>query len=139
MRIINRLLFIITLLAGCFTPAAFAADTDPLFVNLTTDDPHRANMGITFGLKQFQRGHPLTILLNDKGVFIGAKTGAERFAMHQKLLAELIGKGATVLICPMCMKQYGITEADLIPGVKLGSPEITGDALFKDNTKALSW
>jgi len=31
------------------TAPALAGDTDPLFVNMTTDDAHRANMAITFG------------------------------------------------------------------------------------------
>lgn len=118
---------------------AVAGDTDPLFVNLTTDDSHRANMGITFAKSQLERGHPLTIFLNDKGVLVGSKTNAAKFAEHQKLLSDLMGKGATILICSMCMKHYGVNEADLLPGLKIGSPEVTGAAVFKDNTKSLTW
>ncbi len=47
--------------------------------------------------------------------------------------------GATVLICPMCSKHYGIVESNLLPGIKVGSPELTGGALFKDGTHALTW
>lgn len=50
-----------------------------------------------------------------------------------------MSKGATVLICPMCMKHYGVKEADLLSGLKVGKPELTGGALFKDNTKTLTW
>jgi len=39
----------------------------------------------------------------------------------------------------MCMKHYGVKEADLLPGIKVGNPEVTGGALFKDNTKTLTW
>jgi sulfur relay (sulfurtransferase) complex TusBCD TusD component (DsrE family) len=108
-------------------------------VNLTTDDAHRANMGISFGKNQLERGHPLTIFLNDKGVFIGSKANAAKFASQQKALSELMSKGATVIICPMCMQHYGVKEPDLLPGLKVGNPEIVGDALFKDNTKTLTW
>jgi intracellular sulfur oxidation DsrE/DsrF family protein len=55
------------------------------------------------------------------------------------MLADLMGKGAVVMICPMCMKQYGVNESDLLPGLKVGNPELTGAALFKDNTKTLTW
>jgi sulfur relay (sulfurtransferase) complex TusBCD TusD component (DsrE family) len=96
-------------------------------------------MGITLGKNQMERGHPLTIFLNDKGVFIGSKANAAKFADQQKLLGELMSKGAVVLICPMCMKHYGVKEADLLPGLKVGNPELTGGALFKDNTKSLTW
>jgi sulfur relay (sulfurtransferase) complex TusBCD TusD component (DsrE family) len=124
--------------AGIAAPVA-AGDADPLYVNLTTDDAHRANMGITFGKNQFERGHPLTIFLNDKGVFIASKANAAKFADHQKALAAMIDKGAVVLICPMCMKHYGVKEADVMAGVKVGNPELTGAALFKDGTKTLTW
>jgi sulfur relay (sulfurtransferase) complex TusBCD TusD component (DsrE family) len=139
MKFLCRFLLASALIVGSFATPALAVDTDPLFVNLTTDDPHRANMGITFGKNQLERGHPLTIFLNDKGVFIGSKANAAKFADHQKALGELMSKGAVVLVCPMCMKHYGVKEADLLPGLKVGNPELTGGALFKDNTKSLTW
>lgn len=108
-------------------------------MNLTTDDSHRANMAITFGKNPLERGHRLTIFLNDKGVLIGSKSNAAKSPGQQKAIGELMNKGAVVLICPMCMKHYGAKEADLLPGLKVGSPEPTGAALFKDNTKSLTW
>ena len=139
MKFISHLLLTLALLAGSVATPAMAGDADPLFVNLTSDDSHRANMAITFGGNQHGRGHPLTVFLNDKAVAIGSKTNSSKFAEHQKALDELMKKGATILICPMCMKHYGIKEADLLPGLKVGSPEVTGGALFKDNTKTLTW
>ena len=116
-----------------------AGDTDPLFINMTSDDNHRANMAISFGAKQHARGHALTIFLNDKGVLVGSKAHANQFADRQKDLTDAMSKGATVLICPMCMKHYKVNEADLLPGIKVGNPELTGAALFKDNTQTLTW
>jgi sulfur relay (sulfurtransferase) complex TusBCD TusD component (DsrE family) len=139
MRLATQLFVALTLIVAGITAPVLAGGADPLFVNLTTDDAHRANMAITFGKGQLERGHPLTIFLNDKGVFIGSKTHAAKFADHQKALGELMSKGAVVLICPMCMKHYGVQEADVLPGVKVGNPELTGRALFKDNTKTLTW
>ena len=139
MKLLAHLLLAVVLAFGAAAGPAIAGDTDPLFVNLTTDDSHRANMGITFGKKQFERGHPLTIFLNDKGVQIGSKGNADKFAEHQKALTALMSKGAVILICPMCMKHYGVKESDLIPGLKIGNPEATGAAVFKDNTKSLTW
>jgi intracellular sulfur oxidation DsrE/DsrF family protein len=62
-----------------------------------------------------------------------------KFAEQQKALDELMNKGATVFVCPMCMNHYDIREADLLPGMKVGNPQLTGDALFMDNTRALTW
>jgi sulfur relay (sulfurtransferase) complex TusBCD TusD component (DsrE family) len=139
MKFISQLLLALALCVGTITASAFAGDTGPLFVNLTGDDSHRANMAITFGGNQHERGHPLTIFLNDKGVLIGSKANSTKFTDHQKALSDLMSKGATVLICPMCMKHYGVKESDLLPGLKVGNPELTGEALFKENTKTLTW
>jgi sulfur relay (sulfurtransferase) complex TusBCD TusD component (DsrE family) len=139
MKLFASLLVALGLVVGSIAAPAVAGETDPLFVNLTTDDSHRANMAMVFGKNQLERGHPLTIFLNDKGVLIGSKANAQKFAAHQKVLADLMSKGAVVMICPMCMKQYGVTESDLLPGLKVGNPELTGAALFKDNTKTLTW
>ena len=139
MRLIARLLIAFAMLAGLAAGPALAGATDPLFVNLTTDEGHRANMAIAFGKSQLERGHPLTIFLNDKGVFLGSKTKAVEFGDQQKALEGLMAKGATVIICPMCMKHYGVAEVDLIPGLKVGNPDLTGGALFQDNAKSLTW
>ncbi len=39
----------------------------------------------------------------------------------------------------MCMKHYGVPETNLIPGVQVGNPDLTGAALFKDDSQALTW
>ena len=139
MKALTTLLTVLVLLVGMASAPAIAGERDPLFVNMTTDDAHRANMAISFGKAQMERGHPLTIFLNDKGVFVGSKAHAEKYGEHQKVLAELLGKGATVIACPMCMKHYAIETADLLPGIQVGKPELTGGALFKDDTKTMSW
>jgi len=139
MKFIFHLLTALALCIGAMAAPACAGDTDPLFISLTSDDSHRANMAITFGGSQHERRHSLTIFLNDRGVLIGSKANSATFADHQKALAELMGKGASVLICPMCMKHYGVKESDLLPGLKVGNPDLTGGALFKDNTKTLTW
>lgn len=128
---------IATLAALSFS--AFAGENDPLFINLSTDELHRSSMAINFGKHHSANGHPLTIFLNDKAVMLGVKAGAAKFADQQQALSEVISRGALVIMCPMCLKQAGFTEADLISGVKLGGPKITGEALFKDGTKTMSW
>jgi sulfur relay (sulfurtransferase) complex TusBCD TusD component (DsrE family) len=139
MKFMNTLLLVMALIAGSVATPALAGDTDPLFVNMTTEDAHRASMAITFGKAQMERGHPLTLFLNDKGVFVGAKGNAEKYPEQQKMLIEIISKGGVVIACPMCMKHYGVAEADLLPGIQVGKPELTGAALFKDDSKTMSW
>ena len=134
-------LFKVFVLAFVFTasPLAFSAANDPLFINLSTDEVSRASMAINFGKHHFSTGHPLTIFLNDKAVMLGVKAGSSKYVEQQQDLSEAIAAGALVIMCPICLKQAGYSEADLIAGVKLGGPKVTGDALFKDGTKTMSW
>jgi sulfur relay (sulfurtransferase) complex TusBCD TusD component (DsrE family) len=134
------LLFLLTTLFTVSAPTmAEETASAPLFINLISDEPHRAHMALHFGQKQLERGHPLTVFLNDRGVFIGAKQGAERFAKHHAIIAELLSAGAKVIVCPMCMKHYGVAEGDLLEGTETGNPELTGGALFAPGTQTLTW
>jgi len=116
-----------------------AGDNDPLFINLSTDEPGRSSMALNFGKHHSSNGHSLTVFLNDKAVILGVKAGSEKYAAQQKELSDIAAKGGLVIMCPMCLKQAGYTESDLISAVKIGGPKVTGDALFKDGTKTMSW
>lgn len=139
----------ITNIFGAFLIAAFLAavpaglaladNDDPLFVNMTTDDAHRAKMAIGFARKQQERKHPVTVFLNDKGVFVGSKSKNAVFAEHQAMLAAIMKDGGNVIVCPMCMQHYDVAKEDVIDGAQVGNPELTGGLLFKDDTKTLTW
>lgn len=118
---------------------SLAGDHDPLFVNMTTDDPHRAKMALNFSLNQQKRGHPVAIFFNDKGVLVASLNHADTFAEAQKMAAEIISAGGQILVCPMCMKHFGVEESELLSGAEIGNPEKTGAALFRDDGKTLTW
>ncbi len=122
-----------------FSLSAVAGPNDPLFISLTSCEPHRVTMAFNFGKHHNENGHPLSIFLSDQGVFVGVKSGADKYADQQKMLQEIIAKGGNVIMCPLCLKHYGFSPNDVLPGIKMGSPKVTGDALFKDGTKTMTW
>jgi sulfur relay (sulfurtransferase) complex TusBCD TusD component (DsrE family) len=119
--------------------AARASDGPPLFLNLTTDNSQRSEAGLNFAKEQMARGHSLTVLLNDQAVRMGSSTNLRNFIPQQKLLRDLMSKGAVVLVCRVCMRHYGVSEANLMQGMQLDDPERIGEALFRDNTRTLTW
>jgi predicted peroxiredoxin len=119
--------------------AALAGDKDSLFINATSDDPHRAEMALVFAKNQLERQHPVTIFLNDRAVNVVSKANAALFKEHQALLTKLVAGGANVLVCAMCLKHFGVAESDLMAGVKLSNPELVDAALFADDVRTLSW
>lgn len=142
MKTFKQMILAASLVAGlglASAAPALAGPNDPLFINLISDEGHRARMALTFGGNQLKLGHPLTIFLNDRAVVLASKASAEKYSDQQKAIGELLASGATIIVCPMCMKHYGVAEADLLPGLKVGHAELTGGQLFRDNTKTLTW
>jgi predicted peroxiredoxin len=137
MKLLRILVVLIIVLAG-LVHVVSAGSSDPLFVNLSSDDHHRANMAIALSREMLKHGHPVTIYLNSQAVQIANKNNAE-YAMQQQKLVEFINKGGTVLVCPVCEKFLHINQADLIPGVQLSNANAVDQALFRPNTKTLSW
>lgn len=141
-RSLLRPLLAALLVAGALVlqaPPAAAGPTDPLFVNLISEEAHRVTMALTFAKGQQQRGHPITVWLNDRAVLVGSSKQQAAFASQQAQLAELMANGAEVIVCPLCMRHYGVGEGELVAGAKVGNPEMTGNALFRDGTQTLTW
>ncbi|MDP2868156.1 DsrE family protein [Methyloversatilis sp.] len=139
MSFASRLLLPIALIVAAAGMPVFAAEPPSLFLNLTTDNSQRSETGLIFARDQMARGHALTVLLNDQAVRMGSSTNLRNFVNQQKLLRELMGKGAVVLVCRVCMRHYGVTEASLMQGMQLDDPQRVGEALFRDNTRSLTW
>lgn len=139
MQFASRLMLSFFLIIGTLSTPAYAADPAPLFLNLTMDNSHQSGVGLNFAKEQFERGHPLTIFLNNSAVRIGAMANARYFINHQDLLRELLKKGATVLVCRPCALHYGVSESNLMPGMRIAYPDALSEALFRDNTRTLTW
>jgi putative transposase len=75
----------------------FSGNTDPLFVNLTTNDTRRSSMVLTFSRHQLDKGHPVTIFLKDHGVFLASKKDSRRYFREQKRIHDIVAKGGVVL------------------------------------------
>jgi hypothetical protein len=136
LRIRVSALVLIGLLAAL--PAA-AGDRDPLFVSLTTDEHHRVDMATMFSKAMLDRGHPITIWLTDRAVFLTSDDHAGPHAAQRQALADLIAAGAIVIVCPFCMKQYAVDDTRLLAGARIGNPDFTKSLLFADDSRTLSW
>ncbi|SHO54344.1 DsrE family protein [Vibrio quintilis] len=127
------------LLFGMTSTFAFAGNTDPLFINLTSENSHRSLMAIGFGRAQQERGHPVTIFLNDTGVKLASKQYSATYKKQQEILRKIVADNGKVIVCPTCMNYYKVSEADLVTGLKKGNPDMTGSQLFQDHTKTMAW
>lgn len=137
------------LIAGAVTTACAEEKKGGLFVNLTTDDTWAATKAIMFAHeKVLKRGYkPVTIWLNVRGIYLADKKRAshvhglmkDKGQSIQDMLQAFIKDGGTVITCMACSKASGLTHADFIDGVTMGSPDLVTGLLFDPDVKTLSW
>lgn len=135
-----------------FAPSGPArADEDTprgLFVNLTTDDTWAAAKAIMFAhQRSLKNGHDTAIWLNVRAVYLADKKRpshvhglmAENGTSVQDMLAAFMADGGTVIMCGACSKAAGLTKADYIDGVEMGSWPLVQSWLFREGMQTLSW
>ena len=130
-------------------PAQASEEGKPaLFVNLTTDDTWAAAKAIMFAHeKSLKNGHPTAIWLNVRAVYLAdAKRPshihglmAEKGLSVQDMLKAFMADGGQVIMCGACSAAAGLTEADYIPGVTMGSFPVIEKWLFAEDVRTLSW
>ena len=107
-------------------PAPGDCGANELFVNLTSDDTWRASMALNFALKNLEL-RPVTLFLNVEGVRLAIEDDVlphDTYGLTgrkpNEVLLDLISQGATVIVCPSCLKRSGFKPAHLIQGVYIG-------------------
>ncbi|MDQ7069914.1 MAG: DsrE family protein [Rhodobacterales bacterium] len=143
----TKLFIVFTLLLA---PVMASANEDKagLFITLTTDDTWAAGKAIMFAhQKSLKNGHPTAIWLNVRGVYLADKKRpshihglmAAKGASIQDMLQAFIADGGTVIMCSACSKAAGLTKADYIDGVVMGSWDLVESWLFRDDMRTLAW
>lgn len=141
---IRRLTAIAVLAASLAAPAMADADKRTFFYNITTDDTWAAGMAAGQANKALEAGHDVVLFLNVRGVYLASTerrqdTFAAAGHTPQELLQAAMDKGGRVIICPMCMKQAGMSMSEVIEGVERGGPDVTFKALNDPHTVVLSY
>jgi len=148
MKMIFGRLMVVLMLA--LTPmTAMADETKPgLFVNLTTDDTWSAAKAILFAHERsLKNGHDTAIWLNVRAVYLADRKRASNVpglmaaqgTSIQDMLTAFIADGGTVIMCGACSKAAGLTEADYIDGVVMGTWPVVDSWLFREGMQTLAW
>jgi len=120
-----------------------------LFINLTTDDTWSASKAIFFAHQRVLKSgyEPVAIWLNVRGIYLADKKRAsdvhgpmaEQGQSIQDMLRAFMEDGGRVIACAACSRAAGLTPADFIEGVEMGSPDLVLGILFDPNVKTLAW
>ena len=119
MKSIRALSVVCVLFVTLFCGVAPAADKNVLLINLISYTTPEARKAIDQAKIELSRGRTVVVFLNDRSVLVASRTNADQFQEQQQNLLELVKKGATVLVCPHCMKIYGVEASSLLAGLQI--------------------
>lgn len=105
-------------------------------VTCGADDPERANQGLTVAATAVSAGAAVSLWLTGEGAWLGV-AGREGFTLPQAApavdLVAAVAAGGRVTVCTQCAARRDITEADLLPGVRIaGASTFVEEALAPD-------
>lgn len=129
---------------GRATPT-LGAMADRLLVKVTcgTDDPERANQGLTVAATALSAGVAVSLWLTGDGAYLvasGERRTADLGLEHATPAADLVDAvlaGGTVTLCTQCAARRRITEADVLPGVRFAGAAAFVEEAVADGTQAL--
>ena len=113
----------------------------PLVVKVTcgSDDPERANQGLTVAATALSAGAEVSVWLTGEGAWLGAGRGG--FALpHAAPAADLVATlvaAARVTVCTQCAARREITEDDVLPGVRIAGAAAYVEEVLAPDVQAL--
>jgi sulfur relay (sulfurtransferase) complex TusBCD TusD component (DsrE family) len=119
MKLTKTLVSACALCAVLCAQPGMAADKKLLLINLTSYTTEESRKAIDYAKAELEQGRPVVVFLNDRSVMAAAKANTGTYKEQQHNLVELMKRGATVLVCPDCMKLYGVDASNLLAGVKI--------------------
>ena len=117
----------------------------PLAVKVTcgTDSPERANQGLTVAASAAASGATVSLWLTGEAVWFGVAgrqpdLGLEHATPAADLVAVVGGsEGADVVVCSQCALRRDLTEADLLPGLRIAGAAAFTELVLGPDVQAL--
>jgi predicted peroxiredoxin len=114
----------------------------PLVVKVTcgADDPERSNQGLTVAATALTAGADVSLWLTGEGAWLGVADREtfelEHAASPAALVASVLAAGR-VTVCTQCAARRGITEADVLPGVRIAGAAAFAEEVLAPDVQAL--
>jgi len=117
--------------------------TRPLVVKVTcgAEDPERCNQGFTVAASALAAGAEVSLWLTGEAAWYGVPGRAEEFTLPLATpLADLLAAvlaGGQVTVCTQCAARREITEADVLPGVRIAGAAVFAEEALRPDAQAL--
>jgi len=97
-----------------------------MMITHSTDDHDRANIALSLAASMISEDYDLAIVFIFEGALLAKKGVAETIegrnvAPARELMAIILESDTKLYLCSACAQTYGISEEELLPGVKIVS------------------
>ena len=110
-------------------------------VTCGAEAPERCAQAFTVASVALASGASVSLWLTGEAAWFAVPGRAEAFLLpHSAPLADLrdaVLSGGTVTLCSQCAVRRELTEADLLPGVRLAGAAVFVDEVLAEGTQAL--
>lgn len=110
-------------------------------VTAGADDPERCAQGFTVASVAAVSGARVSLWLTGEAAWFALPGRAAQFALpHSAPLADLLEAvlaTGTVTLCSQCAARRGITEAEVLPGIRLAGAAVFVAEVLADQAQAL--
>jgi len=94
-------------------------------IHLSSNDPHRVSMALTFAQKMSAQNDVL-VFVDVDGVLALLKDSEsiryKNFEPTRTIIDQLLKDGIKIVVCPMCLEAKGYTKYNLISGIQIVDP-----------------
>ena len=106
-----------------------------------TDAPERCAQAFTVAATAVAAGARVSLWLTGESAWLAVPGRAEEFELpHSAPLPDLLAAvlaGGTVTVCTQCAARRGITEDDVLPGVRIAGAAAFVEEVLADGARAL--
>lgn len=116
---------------------------DRLLVKVTVgaDDAERCNQAFTVAATGVAAGAQVSLWLTGEAAWFAVPGRAQQFDLpHATPLADLLQvvlEGGSITLCTQCAARRSLTEADLVPGIRIAGASSFVEEALSDRTQAL--
>jgi predicted peroxiredoxin len=100
---------------------------DGLFVHISTNEARKVLMGLSIANKMVPSSDVI-VFIDAEAINVTTKDGdVHKMEGYNgssiELMQKLSNAGVKIMVCPMCLKSFGKTEADLLEGLEIAKGE----------------
>jgi predicted peroxiredoxin len=109
-------------------------------VTCGSDDPERANQGLTVAATALATGVEVSLWLTGEGAWFGVPDRVDLALPHAAPASELVASvlaGGRVTVCTQCAARREITDADVLPGVRIAGAAAYVEEVLGTDVQAL--